>query len=388
MTGGSDDAVVIVGGGVAGGAAACLLARAGQRVLLLERENAATDKICGEFVSVEAQRHLARLGIDAAALGGHPITHLRLVRGDAVASAALPFRGLGLSRRVLDDALLARAAACGADVCRGHDVRLATRGTDPAAARRVGAGAVALEVPGVGTLRPRTLLLATGKHDLRGLRRVPAHAPEDLVGFKMYFALAPAQARELAGHVEVLLFEYGYAGLQLVEGGRANLCLLVDRDRLREGGWDALLSTLQRDCGHLQRRLSDAVPLLQRPLTIYRVPYGYLHPPGADPDGVYRLGDQMGVIPSFSGDGMSIALHSAAMAVRATLAGAGAADYHRQMRADIGSQIARAGALYRFGRRPAGQRLIINLARAWPRGLQLAAALTRVPAHALERGFA
>jgi flavin-dependent dehydrogenase len=345
-------------------------------VLLLERERTPTDKICGEFVSIEAQRHLERLGIDLAALGGHPITRLRLVRGDAVAEAALPFRGLGLSRRVLDEALLARAAGCGADVRRGQGARIVS-----------GAGAVTLEAPGYGTIRPRTLLLATGKHDLRGLRRAPERAPEDLVGFKMYFELAPEQARAIAGHVEVMLFDYGYAGLQQVEGGRANLCLLVDRARLHDGGWDALLETLQRDSGHLRRRLCRAVPRLERPLTIFRVPYGFVHRGGDEPDGVYRLGDQMGVIPSFSGDGMSIALHSAAMAVRAHLAGVRAADYHRQMRADIGRQIGRAGALYRFGRRSSGQRVILQVARAWPRALQLAAALTRVPARALERGF-
>ena len=57
----------------------------------------------------------------------------------------------------------------------------------------------------------------------------------------------------------------------------------------------------------------EAEPLLARPLTISGVPYGFLAPPRPD-DPVFRLGDQAAVIPSFCGDGMAIALHSAVLA--------------------------------------------------------------------------
>ena len=46
--------ILVAGGGLAGGAAALALAQAGREVLLLEREAAAKDKVCGEFLSVEA----------------------------------------------------------------------------------------------------------------------------------------------------------------------------------------------------------------------------------------------------------------------------------------------------------------------------------------------
>ena len=54
---------VILGGGLAGGAAAVLLARGGEPVRVLEREAGPRDKICGEFLSIEARRDLARLGL-------------------------------------------------------------------------------------------------------------------------------------------------------------------------------------------------------------------------------------------------------------------------------------------------------------------------------------
>ena len=158
------------------------------------------------------------------------------------------------------------------------------------------------EVEGAGRLTAPAVFLATGKHDLRGVRRQPSQAAEDLVGLKMYFVLDPAQRAELARHVEILLFRGGYAGLQLIEGGVANLCLLIDRARFKAAGgaWPGVRLYLEQACPHLARRLAGAAEVLDRPLSIFRVPYGHLHAPGpADWPGLFRLGDQMGVIPSF-----------------------------------------------------------------------------------------
>ncbi|HVE88338.1 MAG TPA: NAD(P)-binding protein [Burkholderiaceae bacterium] len=369
--------VVVVGGGLAGGAAAAILAQAGRRVLLFEREAAPSNKICGEFLSAGAQQYLARIGFDLDALGGNAITRLRLVRGSSVAEATLPFRGLGLSRRVLDGALLEYAHLCGADVRRGHVARLLQ--TDARAD---------VQVDGIGRWAPDALLLATGKHDVRNLRRSLAEPAEDLIGFKTYFRLGAVQTRALSESVEVIVFSHGYAGLQLVENGHANLCLLTDRTQFQQSGatWDGLLRDLMRDSAHLRQRLQQATPLLKRPLTIYRVPYGFVHAPLAhDSCNVYRLGDQAAVIPSFAGDGMAIALHSAALAVQALQSELGAYQYQQRIRADVRAQVARASVLYRFGRSTPGRSLLIPIAQAWPRAMQVAAALTRVPNRAMAR---
>ncbi len=357
---------LIAGGGVAGAAVACLL---GPEAVLVERERVAHDKICGEFISHEAQSYLARLGVDLLALGAVEIDAVRLVHGGRVARAALPFRGLSLSRRALDAAMLARAETAGATLLRGHAVRsVSTEG---------------LEVEGHGRLSAPAVFLATGKHDLRGARRQPDRAPEDLIGLKMYFALDPAQRAELAGHVEILLFRGGYAGLQLIEGGVANLCLLIGRAQFKAAGgsWAGVRYSLEQACPHLARRLAGAAEALDRPLSIFRVPYGYVHAPGpADWPGLFRLGDQMGVIPSFCGDGISIALHSAFAAVAAHRED-GAASYHRRLQREIMGQIGRAEWLYRAGR--AQPAFAVAAACAWPGALRWIAQLTRVPPWAL-----
>ena len=353
--------VLIAGGGIAGGAAACLL---GSEATLVEREAGPHDKICGEFISWEAQEALARLGVDLIALGAASIGAVRLVHRASVAAIPLPGRGVSLSRRVLDEAVLGRAVAAGAKVIRGRAVR-----------RLVPHG---FEVDGTGRLEADRVLLATGKHDLRGARR--GGQAEEIVGLKMYYRLSADQAGQLAGHVEVVLFPGGYAGLQPVEDGRANLCLLIRRGAFDEAGacWPGVAAYLARTSLHLAERLGGAVQQLERPVAIFRVPYGFVHRPTlADPPGVSRLGDQMGVIPSFSGDGMAIALHTAFAAVQNPDAGR----YHGRMRLDLAGQIGRAMALHRAGQTWPG--MVAAAARTWPSALALVARLTRVPSRRL-----
>ena len=163
-----------------------------------------------------------------------------------------------------------------------------------------------------------TVFLATGKHDLRGYAR--PEDPQRWVAFKMYFRLAPAQAAELARASELMLYPGGYGGIQPVEGGIANLCCVVQQRYLARVGhrWENFLAKMQQDCPHLAMRLAGAEPLLDKPIAITHIPYGYIR--RTTEDGLYCIGDQAAVIPSFTGDGISIALHTARCAVAAYLA--------------------------------------------------------------------
>ena len=347
---------LIAGGGLAGAAAACLL---GPRATLFEREPAPHDKICGEFISWEAQDALTRLGIDVSALGAAPIDTVRLIHATTIVQAPLPGRGMGLSRRILDAAVLDQAERNGARIHRGHAIRRLTPG--------------GLEVDGYSSLVADRVLLATGKHDLRGVRREASPGP--LVGLKMFYRLTPDEADALARHVEIILFPGGYAGLQPVEHGRANLCLLISQTVFQQAGatWPGVLAHLRRTAPHLARRLHGAQEQIERPPTIARIPYGFIHTPTqADPPSLFRLGDQMAVIPSFSGDGMAIALHTAFAAATATTPAA----YHASLRRTLRPQIARAMLLHRMGQsHPA---LLTRAARLWPGALTWIASLTRV----------
>jgi flavin-dependent dehydrogenase len=373
------ESLIIVGGGPAGAAAACFLARAGHAPLLIERDTSPRHKICGEFVSVEAQAYLGDLGIDPLALGGAPITRVRIAVGSESVGAALPFRGVGLTRRRLDAALQEKALDLGARIRRGDVVRTVTPSED----------GLDIRLRGGWSLGARTVFLANGKHDLNEPRR-PVRPVDDLIGFKTYFALAPEQRQAIEGTVEVILFEGGYAGLQPVEGGMANLCLLVQRPVFERAGkrWDRLIGRLCRLSPHLGARLAGATPLLPKPLSISQIPYGFVHRPSMEePEGLFRLGDQMGVIPSFCGDGIAIALHSAHLSAAMYHArGNVASAYHRAMSGDVVHQIQLASALYGASRAAMAQRALLAMFRLFPGLVKGLAAWTRIPANRIGRG--
>jgi len=127
---------------------------------------------------------------------------------------------VGLSRRCLDETLLDSARAAGARIDRGRSVRAA----DP--------GARTIRTDDGEEIGADALLLATGKHELRGAAR-PRDTSRDPVGLRT--ALSPSKEldRVLDGVIELHLFDGGYAGLLLQEDGCANLCLSVQRWRLK-----------------------------------------------------------------------------------------------------------------------------------------------------------
>ncbi|MDE2240249.1 MAG: tryptophan 7-halogenase [Rhodospirillales bacterium] len=369
--------IFIAGGGLAGSAAAVALARSGREVVLAERETAPAHKVCGEFISSEAQNYLAALGLDLSFLGGQPIAHVRLIRGARSVTAALPFQGISLTRQTLDEALLTRAIEVGALVQRGHAVRSIS--FDAGIEVRTGANT---------RLHPSSLLLATGKHDVRGQARMAR--PSRLVGFKTYLDLLPTQFAALSGHVELILFRGGYAGLQPSEQGIANLALLVDETLLRRVGrkWPDLLAHLQDESSHLAMRLAGAIGRLPAPVTIARMPYGFVHQPRpSDPADLFRLGDQAAVIPSFTGDGMAIALHSAVLAARYIGNGDTAQAYHRRLRADLAGQMRRARALHAALATPGLGTLLTMMAGVFPSALSMATSWTRIPPSATAEFF-
>jgi flavin-dependent dehydrogenase len=188
---------------------------------------------------------------------------------------------------VLDEALLARAAVAGARICRATAVHSLRQHQGRWEAQFDVGGAVSAPIA----------FLATGKHDLRGWKRPPG-IQSDLLGLKMHWRLTPAASEGLGHGVELVLFPDGYAGLEPVEGGYANLCLLVRRRRFAEVGrsWEALLHFICAASPLLESRLTGATPRWSRPLAVSGIPFGHMK--GGD-DGPWRIGDQAAVIPSF-----------------------------------------------------------------------------------------
>lgn len=344
---------IIVGGGLAGSAFAIEQARRGRRALIIERKPDPHHKVCGEFLSHETQTLIAHCGVDIWAEGAQPVNRLILHSGRMATTLVLPFQGAGLSRFRLDEALLEQAARRGVDVRRGVPVsRLETQGPEPV----VFSGAEGLSAPNVA--------LATGKLALRHLPRPPS----PMCGFKMFLTLSRAARAELAGTVRLFFFPRGYVGLMLVEGEQASLCWICHDDEAKTLGsdWGAHSSFLVRAAPKLGALLEGGRALWPRALAVAGLPFGFLREQPFAPS-VYALGDQLAMIPPFTGDGMAIALYSGIEAGRmATEAPMGAARYHRRMVEKLGPQIAWARRLDRVWQSAPGRVAAMAGAKLFP----------------------
>ena len=360
----AEPCALVIGGGPAGGALAAYLARDGRRVILVERSSGPHDKVCGEFLSEEAAGSLTELGVDLAALGAAQISVVRLHERSKSVAVELPFRAFSLSRRILDEAILASASAFGAEVRRGVHIKSLDRSSSTWLARTASGEALFAE----------SVFLATGKHDLRGWRRPTSR--NDLIGFKLHLWLAEDQVSKLTSYVELFVFPGGYAGLALVENDMANLCLVVTRRMFTSiGGWERLFASLC-DLPALGQRLRGSRSLVTRPLAISAIPYGHVQ---SGNEGVWRLGDQAAVIPSFCGEGIAMALQSAHLAAQYCIAGKSAEGFQSSFARRVGVQVKLTTLLSPILTHPRGQAFAMILATMAPKLVSQIALRSRAP---------
>lgn len=332
---------IVIGAGPAGAAAAIGLARGGAQVLLLERARETGDALCGGFLSWRSLARLEMLGIAPETLGGQAVRSVRLFAGRYRSTTALPGLAMGVSRHRLDSALQSAAVAAGAALERGVH------------ATAIESGAVRTQ--GGATLSAPSLFLAAGKHGFRGFPREPAawQRLDPVIGLRLRMPHSPALDRLIGDAVELHLFDRGYAGVVRQEDGSANLCLAVHKSRLDTAGGQPAA---------LLRALGDAHPMLGERLAhadwgrpvdaIGHIPYGW-RAQGTAP-GLFRLGDQAGVIPSLAGEGMGLALASAGAAVAAWRhrGAAAAPDFQRRFAAQMRRPFAIANLVWRAGENP------------------------------------
>ena len=354
---------LILGGGPAGAATAILLARAGARHLLIERQRETGDALCGGFLSWRTLETLASLGIEAEALNPDSLTRLRLFSGQRQSQSRLPHPAKAVSRHRLDTLLLDKAIEQGAAIERGVTAQALEDGT--------------IRTHDGESIVTDALFLANGKHELRGAARpAEARGEDPSIGLRVRLGPAPKMQALLAGAIELHLFDRGYAGLNLQEDGTANLCLAVRLSRLTEAGSpDALLKEIGHDEPHLGDRLEWRDPKSAID-AIANVPYGWRARSGVS--GQFRLGDQAGVIPSLAGEGMGIAVASGMRAAQTYLRdGAdGALDFQRQLSADLARPIGIASAIREAGE--SRMRQIMPIATSIPGLANVLARLTRI----------
>jgi geranylgeranyl reductase family protein len=223
----ADTDVVVVGGGPAGAAAAATLARAGRRVVVVDKARFPRDKCCGDGLTVAALRELEDLGVAVPSLPSWQRVDDVILRSPSGHTVRLPLprdRGVfaAVVRRVeLDAAVLDTARAAGATVHDGHALTSAT----------VTADGVELEVDGLGTISARYAVGADGtwsplRHALGA--NVPGYLG-DWHAFRQYFVDVEQSSSDLLVWFEPDLLP-GYAWSFPLPGGRANVGFGIQRD--------------------------------------------------------------------------------------------------------------------------------------------------------------
>lgn len=334
--------VIIAGGGPAGASAAIHLATSGARVLLLEQKKFPRAKLCGEFISPECTPHFERLGVAEQMFAAGPAKLTETVfyspRGKSVSvpSAWFGARGvaLGLSRAEMDERLLRRASAAGAEVIEdAHVVNLLLK--NERARDRV-EGVIVKHADREVTCRAPVTIDATGRTRALARRVAKSRKPVNpqrasLVAYKAHLE----GARVAPGACEIYFYRGGYGGLSSVENGRSNLCFIASARAVRESGTEAehVMRTIvcqNRRAAYTLRQAQACTPWLAVSLE------GFGRHTVTPASGLLSIGDAASFIDPFTGSGMLMALESGELASRVIadqLAGAGLANLETSYRA-------------------------------------------------------
>ena len=308
--------VLVAGAGPAGSIAALVLARAGARVLIVDRETFPRDKLCGDTLNPGA---LALL--DALELRGGPLEHATLLRGMRVTGGRSGVTTLykdgktarALSRRALDTWLLEEAVRAGARFEGGWIVRDAI--VDPRPGRPVIRGLViaSRSAPDKRTRIPAVMTIgADGRRSAvaRAAKLSRPSPPPRRWAFGAYMTGIDA----LGDVGEMHVHPGRYVGIAPMAGAVANVCVVTGPRP--EGRTPA---EIMRQAIAANRRIAPRFVRAEF-VTEVRV-LGPLGVAAAAPgiDGLLLAGDAAGFVDPITGDGVSLAIRGATLAASEVL---------------------------------------------------------------------
>jgi flavin-dependent dehydrogenase len=291
--------LIVIGGGPGGCAAAISAARAGSKVLLLERGKFPRHKVCGEFVSAESLgllRHLLSRAHQRFISGAPLIPRGRIFVDKAELAAEISPAAASITRFDLDSALWDSCIQAGGEA-RAECTVQALEGTGPF---RVTTQNDSFDAQAVVNATGRWSNLTSP-----AVRTQNRTTNERWIGLKAHFREASAPAS-----VDLYFFDGGYCGVQPValshnsSGIRINACAMVRADVA------TTLEEVLRCHPALLERSRGWEPLMD---VVSASPMVF-HDPEPVQEAMFQVGDSATFVDPFIGDGISLALRSGELA--------------------------------------------------------------------------
>ncbi len=290
--------VAVVGAGPAGSMAAYLLARQGVRTLLVDRASFPRFKVCGCCLNRAALTILDRADLSDTTSLGRPIANLVLrVRGRQ-ADIPLP-TGRVISRELWDDRLMRRAVAAGVQFHSATTAALEAEMSTQWRLLTLRQGDYRIGV------KARIVLAADGlaggllQRDDASATRVEARSR---IGAGTI--VDGNQSGYTSGSIFMAVGRGGYVGVVRLEDGRLDLAAALDAAAVtRAGGLGSLATEIMRDAGACPLPVEHAQWKGTPTLTRRRVRPGGFR--------AFALGDAVGYVEPFTGEGIAWALASA-----------------------------------------------------------------------------
>lgn len=290
--------VAVVGAGPAGIAAAIAAARAGARVVVVDRARFPRPKVCGGCLSPLGVSVVESLGAGRVLRDAAPLDAVRIsCRGRTLRLRRAA--GVAISRAEFDHALVGEARALGVEVREGSIARVTA--DERLELRQSGGEATE-------SLAARVIVVADGLsggaldlHPTLASREDPASR----IGFG---AILPPGAAEVApGEIHLVVHDGGYIGLVRLCDGSIDIAAAVDPSTMRRlGGPAACAARWLEACRVDPAALASARWLGTPRLTRRRVQTGLSR--------VLVAGDAAGYVEPFTGEGMGWAIAGGAAA--------------------------------------------------------------------------
>jgi len=308
--------VLIAGAGPAGSIAAIRLARAGARVLLVDRARFPRDKLCGDTLNPGAMRVLDRFGLrDRVEAVSRPLEGMLITGTGGVQVRGTYGRGLfarALTRRVLDQLLVDEAIAAGAQFQDG--VRVDRPMVEEAGGRPTVRGAVLCRAGGPPLRVPAQVTIAAdGRRSALAFALGLASHPPAPRRWAIGAYFDGVDGLDTVGEMHVR--GPHYIGVSPIGEGLANVCLVTpDRDGFadpagllaRHVAADPVLGPRTRGA----RRVT--APSILGPLAVDARAAGV--------PGLLLAGDAAGFVDPMTGDGLRFAIRGAELAADVALA--------------------------------------------------------------------